>query len=137
MLGLSPDLEPAALQILRLSALIATEGKVPGLFSSGAAGTKKDPFEIALSGTCFQVLKQGMRMAARLGTGKKLDPQNKLKLAIKTGTTPHGQSFQSWITGFFPYDAPRYAFVLRAAAGTSQDEAVPQARSFLLTTDWP
>jgi cell division protein FtsI/penicillin-binding protein 2 len=95
------------------------------------------PFELNLSEACWKVLKQGMQVASRQGTGKKLDPENKLKVAIKTGTTPHGTSFQSWVTGFFPWDDPRYAFVLRAPSGTSQDEAVPQAHTFLFSVEWP
>jgi cell division protein FtsI/penicillin-binding protein 2 len=137
-LGLADDLQPQALQIMRLSALIATRGKLPYLHSADdelVAGAA--PFELALSETCWQVLTQGMRIAGRQGTGKRLDREDKLHLAIKTGTAPHGKSFQSWITGYFPFEAPHYAFVLRAQAGTSQDEAVPQARPYLFGQQWP
>lgn len=135
-LGLAEDLQPNALQIMRISGIIANEGKVPFLHSAELSGEGPE-FELVLSSQSWKVLKEGMQIASRQGTGKKLDPENKLKLAIKTGTTPHGKTFQSWITGFFPWDQPRYAFVLRAPAGTSQDEAVPQARKFLFSTEWP
>ena len=137
VLGLAPDLQPSALQILRLSALIARDGQIPYMHSAERPNPGALPYEITLSEACWKVLKQGMQIASRQGTGKKLDPENKLKVAIKTGTTPHGSSFQSWITGFFPWDDPRYAFVLRAPAGTSQDEAVPQAHTFLFSVEWP
>jgi cell division protein FtsI/penicillin-binding protein 2 len=136
VLGLAEDLQANALQIMRISAIIANDGKVPFLHSAELSGDGPE-FELALSPQSWKILKEGMQIASRHGTGKKLDPENKLKLAIKTGTTPHGKSFQSWITGYFPWDHPRYAFVLRAPAGTSQDEAVPQARKFLFSAEWP
>lgn len=136
-LGLSDKVQPSALQILRIAALVANEGKLPYLHSAENPNADGKAFELELSEGSWKVLRQGMQIASRQGTGKKLDPENKLKLAIKTGTTPHGTKFQSWICGYFPWDAPRYAFVLRAASGTSQDEAVPQARSFLFSAEWP
>ncbi len=137
VLGLAPDLEPQALQILRVACLVANEGKLPYLHSAECPDENGKTFELELSKRIFGILKDGMKLAAREGTGKKLDPENKLHLAIKTGTTPHGKTFQSWICGYFPYDDPRYAFVLRAASGTSYDQAVPQARSFLFSAEWP
>lgn len=136
VLGLAEDLQPNALQIMRISAIVANEGKLPFMHSAEQSG-EGPAFELSLAAQSWKVLKEGMQIASRHGTGKKLDPENKLKLAIKTGTTPHGKSFQSWITGYFPWEHPRYAFVLRAPAGTSQDEAVPQARKFLFSTEWP
>lgn len=136
-LGLAESLQPAALQLMRVAALIATKGKLPYLHSAESPDAAAKPFELELDAHTWQILQQGMHIASRQGTGKKLDPENKLKLAIKTGTTPHGSSFQSWICGYFPWDSPRYAFVLRAPAGTSQDAAVPQARKFLFAVEWP
>ncbi len=136
-LGLTDSVRPSALQLMRVAALVATRGKVPFLHSAENPNAEAKPFEILMDSHTWHVLEQGMQIASRQGTGKKLDPENKLKLAIKTGTTPHGSSFQSWICGYFPWDAPRYAFVLRASAGTSQDQAVPQARKFLFAVDWP
>lgn len=137
VLGLAEDLQPNALQILRLVALIANEGKMPYMHSAESPDSSARPFEIELKEASWRLLRQGMQIATREGTGKKLDPENRLKVAIKTGTTPHGTKFQSWISGYFPFDLPRYAFVLRAPSGTSQDEAVPQARSFLFSAEWP
>ena len=136
VLGLAESMQPNAVQILRIAAIIANEGKVPYMHSAENPNPDGKLFELELSKTCWQVLKQGMQLASRQGTGKKLDPENKMKLAIKTGTTPRGTKFQSWICGYFPWDAPRYAFVLRAPSGTSQDEAVPQAHKFLFAAEW-
>lgn len=137
VLGLAEDMQPSALQILRVSALIANQGKVPFMHSAESPDPNGKSFQLELNEQTWHVLQQGMKIAARQGTGKKLDQDNRMQIAIKTGTTPHGKSFQSWITGYFPWSAPRYAFVLRAFNGTSQEKAVPQARSFLFATEWP
>jgi cell division protein FtsI/penicillin-binding protein 2 len=136
-LGLAADLQPSALQVMRIAALVAREGKLPYLHSAESPDSNAKPFEMHLSERSWSVLQQGMQIAARQGTGKNLDPENKMRIAIKTGTTPHGSNFQSWICGYFPWDKPNYAFVLRAFSGTSQEGAVPQARGFLFATDWP
>ena len=137
VLGLSEDLKPSALQILRMTALIANKGHIPYLHSAESPDPEGKPFELKLEERSWHVLQQGMQIAARQGTGRKLDPENKMHIAVKTGTTNHGSSFQSWISGYFPWDAPRYAFVLRSFAGTSQEQAVPQARTFLFASEWP
>lgn len=137
VLGLSSDLQPSALQIMRMSALVATRGNVPYLHSAEEPDAKGRPFECHLSGGTFAVLQDGMEMACRQGTGKKLDPHNKLKVALKTGTAPYGKAFQSWVTGYFPWDHPRYAFCLRSLAGTSYDQAIPALKNYLFGTEWP
>lgn len=136
-LGLSPDIQPSALQILRLAGLIARDGRLPYLHSAERPDASKEDFALELRTGSFQVLRQGMKIASREGTAKKLDPENKLKLAVKTGTTPHGKAFQSWICGYFPWDHPRYAFCLRSPSGSSQEAAVPEARKFLFAVEWP
>ncbi len=137
VLGLAEDMQPQPLQILRLSALIATRGNPPILHSADQMppSTKAEP--IHLNDATWTTLAEGMRLAARKGTAAKLDGEDKLQLAVKTGTTPHGKTFQSWITGYFPWQAPRYAFCLRSPVGTSHDAAVPQAHKFLFASQWP
>jgi len=136
-LGLAEDLQPNALQLLRLSALVGLSGKTPPLHNAIDQPRDTDILQIPLQVHTWQILQQGMRIAGRQGTAKQLDPDDKLKAAFKTGTAPHGKTFQSWIIGYFPYDSPSYAFSLRATDGTSQDRAVPEARKFLLSQTWP
>lgn len=136
-LGLSEDLQPQPLQILQLSALIATRGHLPALHSAEDLSAQYSSPEVILSPAAWDLLREGMRFACRAGTGRELDPEDKLQLAIKTGTAPHGKTFQSWITGYFPADAPRHAFCARAPVGTSQTSAVPLARRFLFAQEWP
>jgi cell division protein FtsI/penicillin-binding protein 2 len=136
-LGLAEDLQPNALQLLRVAALIGLKGKTPPLHNAVDEPKDSDVIELELQPTTWRILQQGMRMSGRDGTAKALDPEDKLKGAYKTGTAPHGKTYQSWIIGFFPYDQPNHAFALRAGAGTSQDKAVPEARKFLLSQTWP
>lgn len=136
-LGLADDLLPNALQILQLVALVGLSGKLPPLHNAADDASLHSPFSLELQPATWQALQQGMRIADRQGTASKLDPQDTLRMAVKTGTAPHGKSFQSWIAGYFPCDQPRYAFCLRAAAGTSQDSAVPEAHRFLFAAPWP
>lgn len=136
-LGLSTEVQPNALQIMRIAALVAMEGDLPPLHNAADDPNCETPFKLTLPAATWDVLQQGMRIATREGTAKELDHEDKLHIAAKTGTVPHGKSFESWITGYFGSDNPRYAFCLRSSSGTSFDKAVPSARKFLFAAPWP
>ena len=136
-LGLVPDCKPNALQLLRLAAIVATTGDVPYLHSAEEAA-EGDRFRLQLKESTWHRLQQGMELCLREGgTAAKLDPENKMHIAAKTGTSPDGNKFQSWIIGYFPTDNPKHAFCLNSLAGNSQEAAVPQAHKFLFATTWP
>ncbi|HEY9714740.1 MAG TPA: penicillin-binding transpeptidase domain-containing protein, partial [Chroococcales cyanobacterium] len=137
VLGLAPDFVPSALQILRMAALVGTRGQVPYLHSAEAPDPDGASFALHLQDGTWSKLQEGMQLACREGTARALDPENAMHIAAKTGTALHGKQFQSWITGYFPYDQPKYAFVLHAPVGTSQDAAVPKVHEFLFATKWP
>lgn len=62
----------------------------------------------------YKVVKEGMRMAVTEGTAIALSIPG-IPVAAKTGTAEVGVAkdrVNSWVEGFFPYDEPRYAFVL-------------------------
>ena len=62
----------------------------------------------------WQIVREGMRDGVLFGTAKGLDMPN-IKIAAKTGTAELGvtkDNVNSWTTGFFPYDNPKYAFVV-------------------------
>lgn len=117
-LGLSTNIQPNALQLLRLAQCIAQQD-LPNI----TPGT-------------WDILQQGMRLATRHGTAQGIDPTDHFKLAAKTGTVPHGQRFNSWLIGYFPFEQPRFAFCTRAAEGTAKDSAVPILRHFLSQKEW-
>ncbi len=112
-LGLSPLIQPNALQLLRVAKHIAQQS-IPQIRPQ-----------------TWIILQQGMRLAARAGTAQVLDPADRFKLAAKTGTVPHGQNFSSWLIGYFPFEQPRYAICAYAPSGTARDSAVPLLRDFL------
>jgi len=62
----------------------------------------------------FEVIKSGMRQGVTNGISRVLDLRY-VKIAAKTGTAEVGTAKKyanSWITGFFPYDNPKYAFAV-------------------------
>lgn len=73
------------------------------------------------SSNYFQVVREGMRMTVTDGTMTGLNVPY-VKLAGKTGTAQQGvnnEYINSWVTGFFPYERPRYAFAVVMERGPS------------------
>jgi len=85
----------------------------------------------------FQTVREGMRQVVLTGTGKGLN-MDSVAIAAKTGTAELGVSkanVNSWVTGFFPYDNPKYAFTIVMEKGkrTNLIGGVAVARQFF---DW-
>ncbi len=62
----------------------------------------------------YTVVQEGMRLGAIHGTTPDVTPVS-FNMATKSGTAqvgPGGKNVNSWMTGFFPYEKPRYAFAL-------------------------
>lgn len=103
------------LQLLRAMAAIANDGALMEptvLLGDNTWQTKKEilPFKKE----DIQVVKEGLRQAVLVGTASGLNI-SEVTVAAKTGTAELGFSKQfvnSWVTGFFPYKNPRYAFVV-------------------------
>jgi len=69
----------------------------------------------------FDVIHQGMRMSVTYGTAVGLNVPY-IDVAAKTGTAQLGvakNKVNSWVMGFFPYENPKYAFVVMMEAGPS------------------
>ncbi len=111
------------LQILRLVATVATEGKVinPTLIKRLKDEVEKEKHEFFASRESFKLIKQGMLQVveSKYGTGQ-LARMDFMRVAAKTGTAqappnkPH-----AWFTGFFPYENPQYAIVVFVEHGGS------------------
>lgn len=80
----------------------------------------KDPVQSFPSSTVsipagdFQIIREGMRASVKIGTETGLDVPY-VSVAGKTGTAEidAGKKYiNSWATGFFPYENPRYAFAV-------------------------
>ena len=70
--------------------------------------------ELPISKAHFDVVREGMRDSVREGTAQGLNVPY-VEVAGKTGTAELGVSkdhVHSWSMGFYPYDTPRYAFVV-------------------------
>jgi penicillin-binding protein 2 len=69
----------------------------------------------------YRIVQEGMRMTVTEGTMQALNVPY-VKIAGKTGTAQVGvnnQFINSWTTGFFPYESPKYAFVVMMERGPS------------------
>lgn len=102
-----------ALQVVRAVAAIANDGTLLRpkiLLNSDTDGSVKIP----VSPDYIKIIKEGMRLSVLEGTASALYlPQ--VNVAAKTGTAELGvtkQAVNSWVTGFFPYENPRYAFAV-------------------------
>lgn len=68
----------------------------------------------------FEIVREGMRQAVTDGTASGLNIPG-VSIAAKTGTAELGVSkanVNSWTTGFFPYENPKYAFVVVMEKGS-------------------
>ena len=109
------------LQALRAVSGIAT-GKLvePTLLHGDTPVTKEIP---GVSNANLQIVREGMRHAVIDGTAKGLDIDS-LNIAAKTGTAELGvskTSVNSWAMGYFPYEDPKYAFVVMMQEGDVQN----------------
>lgn len=71
----------------------------------------------------FATVKKAMRETVLSGTTQSLN-FNFLKVATKSGTaqTTNKKKNHSWVIGFWPYENPRYAFVVLAEKGPEDNE---------------
>ncbi|HRY31127.1 MAG TPA: penicillin-binding transpeptidase domain-containing protein [Candidatus Paceibacterota bacterium] len=113
------------LQMVVAVATIANEGTVlnPRLVSD-QTGSPEIKRQVSISREDFQVVKEGMRQGVTSATVQGLNYPD-LEIAGKTGTAELGESKErvnSWVTGFFPYRNPRYAFVLVLEQGLVKNQ---------------
>lgn len=109
------------LQLLRAVAAIANGGQLVTPTVAAIDSDRPPVVELirGISPESFKVVREGMRLGVTEGTAKGLDT-SAVALAAKTGTAELGAAKQyvnSWVTGFFPYEAPRYAFVVLMERG--------------------
>ncbi len=109
------------IQVARATASIANGGYLirPTLLES-SQGSEYER-EVEVSEGSLDIIKEGMRQAVTDGTAEGLYFPD-LDIAAKTGTAqtgPGNQYINSWITGFFPYDEPKYVFTILLENGPS------------------
>lgn len=111
--------QTSPIQIVRGVSAIATKGilRDPSILK-GVPGPILNTLPISPSS--FTIVHEGMRLGATIGTGKALNVPY-VEFATKTGTAELGvekANVNSWITGFFPYRNPRYAFAVVMEKGS-------------------
>lgn len=109
------------LQILRAISAIANNGLLfePTLI----AGEQTSVRSVPVSAENLHIVRAGMRLAVTEGSASGLYVPF-VSVAAKTGTAEVGISkkrVNSWVVGFFPYEAPRYAFVALLEKGPREN----------------
>lgn len=77
---------------------------------------------IPISQNALQVAREGMRMGTLEGTSIGLNALSFVEVAGKTGTAQLGvnnEFYNSWAVGYFPYDNPKYVYVVVMERGPS------------------
>ena len=85
----------------------------------------------------FNVVHEGMRLGAQIGTSKALNVPY-VNIAGKSGTAELGvykEKVNSWITGFWPYEKPKYAFAVMLESG-SVHNLIGAAAAMRQQLDW-
>ncbi len=108
------------LQALRAVSAIATRGTlITPTIIQGDVGARETG-SIPITDSEYQVIFEGMRMGAQPGGTAQALNVPYVNIAAKTGTAELDSAkryVNSWVTGFFPYEKPRYAFVLLLERG--------------------
>jgi penicillin-binding protein 2 len=108
------------MQIIRAVSAIADSGTllVPTIIKDDGPHVEKTIDGISESS--YEVVREGMRLGVTDGSVTALNVPY-VKIAAKSGTAELGVSkdhVNSWITGFWPYDNPKYAFAVMLEKGS-------------------
>ena len=106
------------IQLVRAVSSLANGGKLiqPKIILGENSETDGTTVDLNLNQSYLKIVREGMRdgVIKDYGVAKGLNSVD-YSVAAKTGTAELGaykQFVNSWITGFFPYENPKYAFVI-------------------------
>ncbi len=123
------------IQMLHAVSVIATKGTIVPftLIKKDTALDISKLEKVLITDSVFGTIHQGMRLAVTspIGTGKLLS-ESPIRFAVKTGTAQVGarnEYINTWIMGFFPYEKPRYAFIMMMDRGSDVQAAGAPAAS--------
>jgi penicillin-binding protein 2 len=111
-------------QALRAVGAIANKGKL--IEPTIIFGDGSRPISASILGIpaeYFSVVQEGLRQGVLEGTASGLNI-SQVKIAAKNGTAEIGTKkklVNSWVTGFFPYEKPRFAFVALMEKGPREN----------------
>lgn len=100
------------LELVRADAMIANGGSLVTPHIMGGMTTANTPLNVPEKD--LEVIREGMRQGVTQGIGGALNIPG-VEVATKSGTAELGVKkdlVNSWISGFFPYQDPKYAFVV-------------------------
>jgi penicillin-binding protein 2 len=118
-----------AIELARSISAIANGGKLvtPKVASTTANNTIDDSktiTDIKIDESILKIVREGMRASAGSEGTAHYFEDLPFKVAAKTGTAQLGyknEYVNSWSTGYFPYDAPKYAFVFMMEKGPASN----------------
>ncbi len=119
------SMQVTPIEVARAYAAIANGGKLitPVLLK----GQPTSGESIAISPDTLQVVREGMRLGSQIGNSRALVPlESFVRTGAKTGTAQtglHNEFNNLWVAGFFPYEHPKYVFVVVMDHGSSANEA--------------
>jgi penicillin-binding protein 2 len=104
----------------RAIAAVANGGKLvkPTILKNAPVSGTSIPVDPA----ALQIVREGMRLGATEGTSVGLNDLSFVQIAGKTGTAQlgfHNEFYNSWAVGFWPYDHPKYVYVVVMEKGPS------------------
>lgn len=131
------SMQVTPIQAVRAVAAVANGGKLyrPTLLKQDPKARPTPVATVPVTPASLEVAQAGMRLAVTEAIAQMLHVPY-LTVAAKTGTAQAGTRNQydnSWILGFFPYEKPKYAFVIvleRGPAGVPE-KAAHAMRRFL------
>ena len=108
------------IEMARAIAAIANGGKLvtPTVLKGEPPGGES----LAVSREALQVVREGMRQGVTEGTSVGLNDLSFVDIAGKTGTAQlgfHNEFYNAWAVGFFPYEHPKYVYVVVMEHGPS------------------
>lgn len=112
--------QTTVIQAARAVAAMANGGKLvtPTVLLNNNSTDKKVE-TLPFSKENFKIVEEGMRLSVTEGVAQGLNMSD-LHVAAKTGTAELGVSksfVNSWVTGYFPYENPQYAFAILMERG--------------------
>jgi len=116
-----------AIELVRAIAAIANGGKlvVPKVASlNNGLNDGKDIVDIKIDQSILQIIREGMHGSAGEGGTAHYFSDLPFTVAAKTGTAQLGfknEFVNSWSSGYFPYETPKYAFVFMMEKGPASN----------------
>ena len=125
------------LQVVKAVGAIATGKLIEPTLLKVDSTSKPESKDLGLKEDHLNIVREGMRLSATIGTGKALNVST-VEVAAKTGTAELGvtkEDVNSWTVGFWPYRNPHYVFAIVMEKG-SRSNLVGATAAMRGVLDW-